>query len=263
MRSPRCSPHRLARARRRVPESLRTIERKNKAMKRTIRKIVMLLCCALLPFAAHGNGRQDTAALRLLAEQFLLAQAATLPGKASVRVAPPDNRLQLAHCDAPQAYLASGAKAFGKTSVGIRCSAPVAWNVFLPATVSVMASYVASAAPLSQGQRIDAADLVMRQGDLAALPAGVLTDPSQAQGRMLLMPVAPGMPLSRALLKSMPVVQAGQPVRLVAQGTGFSVTAEGRALTGGAEGDLVQARTASGQVIGGFAQADGTLAVRY
>ncbi len=232
-------------------------------MKRTIDKIVILLGCCLLPFATHGAERQDPAALRLLAEQFLLTQAATLPGKASVRVAPPDNRLQLARCDAPQAYLASGAKAFGKTSVGIRCSAPVAWNVFLPATVSVVASYVASAAPLAQGQRIDAADLMIKQGDLAALPAGVLTDPAQAQGRTLLMPLAAGMPLSRTVLKSVPVVQAGQPVRLVAQGAGFSVSAEGRALTGGAEGDLVQARTAGGQVIGGFAQADGTLAVRY
>lgn len=232
-------------------------------MKRTLERFFMLLCCGLLPFAAHGAERQDPAALRLLAEQFLLAQVATLPGQASVRVTAPDNRLQLARCDAPQAYLASGAKAFGKTSVGIRCSAPVAWNVYLPATVSVTAGYVASAAPLAQGQRIDAADLVMKQGDLATLPAGVLTDPAQAQGRTLLMPVAPGMPLSRSVLKSVPVVQAGQPVRLVAQGTGFSVSAEGRALTGGAEGDLVQARTAAGQLIGGIAQADGTLAVRY
>ncbi len=238
-------------------------ERKIEAMRRAIEQFVLLLCCCLPAVAAQGAGRQDPAVLRQLAEQFLLAQAATLPGKVSVRVAAPDPRMQLAQCDAPQAYLASGAKAFGKTSVGIRCSAPAAWNVFLPATVSVIADYVASAAPLAQGQRLDAADLVIRQGDLAALPVGVLTDRAQAQGRTLLMPVAPGMPLSRTQLKSVPVVQAGQPVRLVAQGAGFSVSAEGRALTGGAEGELVQARTAGGQVIGGFAQADGTLAVRY
>ncbi len=263
MRSARCSPHGLAHARRRLPESLRKIEREIEAMRRMIRSRFLLLCGCLAAVAAHGGARQDPATLRQLAEQFLLAQAATLPGKVTVRVAPPDNRLQLAHCDAPQAYLASGARAFGKTSVGIRCSAPVAWNVFLPASVSVIADYVASAAPLAQGQRLDAADLVIRQGDLAALPAGVLTDPAQAQGRTLLMPVGPGMPLARANLKSVTVVQAGQPVRLVAQGTGFTVSAEGRALTGGAEGDLVQARTAGGQVVGGFAQADGTLTVRY
>ncbi len=72
-----------------------------------------------------------------------------------------------------------------------------------------------------------------------------------------------GMPLSRSQLKSQPVVQQGQPVRLVAMGDGFSVSGEGRALTSGAEGDLVQARTASGQLVAGVAQADGVLSVRY
>ncbi len=103
----------------------------------------------------------------------------------------------------------------------------------------------------------------MKQGDLATLPAGVLTDAAQVQGRTLQLPVAAGVPLSRAMLRSQPVVQPGQQVRLVAQGTGFSVSSEARALTGGAEGDVVQARTAGGQVVAGVAQADGVLAVRY
>ena len=217
----------------------------------------------LLPALAQAGVRQDPAELMKTAEAFLLAQAANLPGTPSVKINLPDSRLQLAHCDAPQAYLPNGAKALGKTSVGVRCNAPVVWNVYLPATVSVATSYVATAAPLAQGQRLGVADIVIRQGDLASLPAGVLTDASQVQGRTLQMPVAAGMPVSRSMLKSQPVVRQGQPVRLVAQGAGFSVTGEANALTSGAEGEMVQARTASGQVIGGIAQGDGTLAVRY
>lgn len=224
----------------------------------------LLLLAWLLPMAtAHANDRQDLGVLRVLAEQFLLAQAASLPGTPSATVGPPDSRLQLARCPAPQAYAPAGARAIGKTTVGIRCDAPVPWNVFLPASVSVKTSYLASAAPLSQGQRLGSADLVTKQGDLATLPAGVLTDLAQAQGRTLQLPVTAGVPLSRAMLRSQQVVQPGQQVRLVAQGTGFSVSSEARALTGGAEGDVVQARTAGGQVVAGVAQADGVLAVRY
>ncbi len=228
----------------------------------------LLLLAGVLPMALataplHAADRQDLGELRLLAEQFLLAQAAGLPGTPAAKVGPPDSRLQLARCDGPQAYAPAGAKAIGKTTVGIRCDAPVQWNVFLPATVSVRTTYLASAALLSQGQRLGGADLVARQGDLATLPAGVLTDPAQAQGRTLQQPVAAGVPLSRAMLRSQPVVQPGQQVRLVAQGTGFSVSSEARALTGGAEGDLVQARTGGGQVVAGIAQADGALAVKY
>lgn len=228
-----------------------------------IAKKILLLGSMLPMAAAQATDRQDLGVLRALAEQFLLAQAASLPGTPSARIGAPDSRLQLARCDAPQAYAPSGAKTIGKTTVGIRCDAPVQWNVFLPATVSVRTTYLASAAPLSQGQRLGSADLVARQGDLASLPAGVLTDPAQAQGRTLQQPVAAGVPLSRAMLRSQQVVQPGQQVRLVAQGTGFSVSSEARALTGGAEGDVVQARTAGGQVVAGVAQADGVLAVRY
>ena len=94
----------------------------------------------LLPALAHAGARQDAGELAQLAEQFLLAQAANLPGTPSVKVNLPDSRLQLAHCDAPQAYLPNGAKAIGKTSVGIRCLAPVVWNVYLPASVTVATS---------------------------------------------------------------------------------------------------------------------------
>lgn len=226
-----------------------------------------LLALLVLPWLARADtrtaARQDLGVLMQVAERFLLEQVTVMPGTASVKVTPPDNRLQLARCDAPEPYLASGAKMLGRTSVGVRCASPVAWNVFLPATVSVTVSYVASASPLPQGQRLTAADLILKQGDLAQLPAGVLTDTAQAQGRSLQLAVAAGTPLSRAMLKTVILVQAGQPVRLVAQGAGFSVSAEGRAVTAGGEGDLVQARTPSGQVIGGIVQADGSLMVKY
>lgn len=226
-------------------------------------KFGTLAFLTLLPVLAQADTRQDLGELRQLAEQFLRAQAANLPGTPAIKVGLPDSRLQLARCDAPQASLPNGARLIGKTSVALRCIAPLVWNVYLPATVNVATSYVATAAPLAQGQRLGSADLVIRQGDLASLPAGVLTELSQAQGRTLQMPVAAGIPVSRSMLKSQPVVRQGQPVRLVAQGAGFSVSGDANALTSGAEGDMVQARTPGGQVIGGIAQADGSLAVRY
>ncbi len=210
----------------------------------------------------QSGARQDIAALKSVAEDFLLAQAANLPGNARVSLKNPDPRLNLAACPAPEPWLPAGSKALGKTAVGIRCAQP-AWQVLLPATVSVLTTYVASAAPLAQGQKLGVPDLVLREGDLASLPPGVLTDVAQAQGRTLQMPLAAGMPLSRSQLKSQPVVQQGQPVRLVALGQGFMISGEGRALTSGGEGDLVQARTAAGQLVAGIAQADGSLSVRY
>lgn len=218
--------------------------------------------CAVAQSTASA-ARQDPAALRVLAEQFLLRQAAAMPGVPNVQVNDPDPRVKLAACDTPEAFLMPSARTIGNTTVGVRCSAPVVWTVYLPARLGMTVDYVSSALPLAQGQRLAASDLIMKKGDLATLPAGVLTDATQAIGRTINLPVSAGMPVTSATLRKQVVVQQGQPVRIVASGAGFAISSEGRALTMGYEGDAVQARTASGQLITGKAQSDGSLSVRY
>lgn len=227
--------------------------------------LLCLLALALVIPRAHAQAapRQDLRALRAQAAEFLAAHAANLPGKATVSVNQPDPKLALAACEAPQFSLAPGARAYGKTTLVASCSAPVVWSVYLAATVKLISSYVVAAAPLAQGQRLSEADLTVRQADLASLPAGVLTDPAQGRQRSLLLPVAAGMPVTQSMLRREIVVKAGQSVRLLAQGPGFEISAEAQALSAGAEGEIVRARTASGQVVSGLAQADGVLALHY
>jgi flagella basal body P-ring formation protein FlgA len=64
---------------------------------------------------------------------------------------------------------------------GVRCTAPVL-DHFLQAQVSVVAEYVAAAVPLAQGQAIEPASWLV-QGDIAAMPNGIITDMAQAIGR--------------------------------------------------------------------------------
>jgi len=49
----------------------------------------------------------------------------------------------------------------------------------------------------------------------------------------------------------------------VSSGPGFRVSAEARALNSAAEGQIAQARTASGQVVSGVAKAGGVVEVAY
>jgi flagella basal body P-ring formation protein FlgA len=55
----------------------------------------------------------------------------------------------------------------------------------------------------------------------------------------------------------------GQTVRLVSQGSGFRVSADGKALANAAVGQLAQVRTASGQTVSGIARADGIVEVNF
>jgi len=223
-------------------------------------KLFSLLLLAAPLALAQAGARQDGAALRKLAEGYLQAQSAGLPGKVIIKVGAVDPRLALAACPAPEAFQQPGARPWGKTTVGVRCTAPV-WSLFLQAQVNVIADYVAAAVPLAQGQPIEASQLATIQGDIAAMPNGIITDMAQAIGRTPTVSLPAGTPLRLDALKSKPVVQQNQAVRIVSRGENFSVSGEGKAIGNAGEGQIVQVRTPRGAIISGTARNGGIVEV--
>jgi flagella basal body P-ring formation protein FlgA len=222
-----------------------------------------LLAAALSTSAAAQPGRQDIAVIKSTVEQFLQVQAGGLPGQVTVTVGAIDPRMSLAACPEPQAFFMPGARAWGKTTVGVRCATPSTWTVYIQANVTVVGEYIAAAAPLVQGQPIDANQLTTLKGDLTMLPPGIATDASQVIGRSATVSLPPGTPLRLDTLRSKPVVQSGQLVRLVSSGNGFSVSAEGRALSTAGDGQVVQVKTGNGQQITGIAKSGGMVEVAF
>jgi len=236
-------------------------------MKRLLTTAALL---ALLPAATaqqaaapRPGAYQDPAALKRSVEQFLQVQSGGLPGQVTVAVGAVDPRMNLAACAEPQAFFMPGARAWGKTTVGVRCASPTAWTIYIQATVTVVGDYIASAAPLAQGQAIEAGQLVTLKGDLTMLPAGIATDMGQVIGRSTNISLPPGTPLRLDTLRSKPVVQSGQLVRLVSSGNGFSVSAEARAMSTAGDGQVVQVKTSGGQQITGIAKAGGLVEVAF
>ncbi|OWY30943.1 flagella basal body P-ring formation protein FlgA [Herbaspirillum robiniae] len=207
--------------------------------------------------------RQNLQELQQTAEQFLKSQTSGLPGSVTVTVDPVDSRLNLAYCIEPQAFMPNGARLWGRTTIGIKCVAPSPWTVYVRANVQVISDYLVAAVPLAQGQTISAGDITRVRGDMSSLPSGVVTEESQAVGRVAAMSVRAGTPLRMDAIRNQRVVQQGQPVRVVSNGPGFQISTEARALTNANEGQMAQARTAAGQVVSGVAKAGGILEINY
>lgn len=222
-----------------------------------------LSALASASLAQTAPARQDHGALRQAVSQFLTVQAGGLPGQIGVTVGAIDPRLNLAACAAPEPFLPNGARAWGKTSVGVRCTAPSPWTVYIPAMVQVQGEYLAATVPLAQGQTIGPNDVARVRGDLTALPPGVVTDASQAVGYTVARTVAVGAPLRQDALRSQQAVAQGQMVRLVSSGPGFKVTSDGRALANGSDGQTIQVRAPNGQVVSGVARMGGLVEVAY
>ncbi len=205
-------------------------------------------------------GQQDPESIRRAALAFLQQQIAGLPGKTTATVTTAFPR-GLAACTTLEPFMPTGARLWGRTTVGVRCAGERPWTVYLQAKVTVQATYYVAARQIAPGEPLSAADLVARDGDLTVLPLAVITDPAQAIGSTALARISAGLPLRQDLLKSAASVSAGQTVRVVAAGPGFTISAEGSALANAAPGQSVRVRMAAGQIVTAVVKDAGTVEI--
>lgn len=199
--------------------------------------------------------------VRVVVEQFLLRQASGLPGKVSVQVVPPSGG-RAPDCILPDPFLPSGAAPWGRLAVGVRCGGDRPWTRYVQARVSVLTDYYVAARAMAPGETISAADLEMRQGDLAALPRAVVTDPTQVAGAVAANRIAAGSPMRTDLLKKSIAVKSGQTVNVTVEGDSFQLTSEGKVLADAATGNSVQVRLRNGQVVSGVVRSGDTIVLQ-
>ncbi|MDQ0568613.1 flagella basal body P-ring formation protein FlgA [Variovorax paradoxus] len=220
----------------------------------------------VLPALAAGLAAATSVAAAPLAgdaraavDKLLQAQIAGLPGKVSIRVEAPGAG-PLPACDALEAFLPRGAAAWGRVSVGLRChSDQKPWTRFVLAHVAVEGQYFVAVRNIEKGQAFGAGDFAVRTGDLTALPRSVVTDAAQLQGVVAANRIASGAPLRRELVRGVSVIQQGQTVKVVAEGPGYSVSTEARAMTSAGAGSTVRAKTLDGRLVSGIADEEGQI----
>lgn len=219
-----------------------------------------------LPALAAGLGAAASIAAAPLAgdaraavDKLLQAQTAGLPGKVAIRVDAPASGA-LPPCDALEAFLPRGATPWGRVSVGLRCHSELKpWTRFVLAHVAVEGRYFVATRAIDAGQPFGAGDVAAREGDLTTLPRSVLTDPAELQGVVAANRISAGVPLRRELVRGATVIQQGQTIKVVAEGPGFAVSTEARALTSAGVGTTLRAKTLDGRVVSGVADEEGQL----
>ena len=210
-----------------------------------------LLLASLSPFAAE---RQDAAVIQKSVADFLRTETIGMPGQVDFQVSAVDERLILPSCPQLQPFTPPGAKLWGSTTIGVRCISATPWTIYLPVRIKVTGAYLAASRPLAQGQTLGPDDVTPRTGELTQMPPGVLVEPTQAMGKVMLVGIASGQALRQDNMRSPLLVQSNQPVKIISKGPGFVVSAEGRAMSSAGDGQTVQVRTLSGQVVAGIAR---------
>jgi flagella basal body P-ring formation protein FlgA len=220
-------------------------------------------CAGLLALAAGVAGASLPPDLGSRLRLFVDQQPLPFDGEIDVVVGEPDPRLNLAACQRYEPFIPAGARLWGRVSLGVRCVEGAQWTVYVPVQVKVYGPALVAARPIARGQPLTADDVRQERVEWTQWPAGVLVvAPDQADGRVATRGIQPGEALRRDMLRSQPVFVAGEPIKVVYAGPGFSVNTEGKALTLGNDGQSAQAALTGGRVVTGVARPGKVLEVR-
>ncbi|MBA5601114.1 flagellar basal body P-ring formation protein FlgA [Pectobacterium aroidearum] len=188
--------------------------------------------------------------------QFFASRFQGSPNTVNVVIKSPES--QWPQCAAPQITLPGNTKMWGNVSLSIRCGQQ---RRFIQTEVQVTGNYVTSSRPINRGTTLTEKDISLTKGRLDLLPLRPILTLQGAQGAVLLRDLTPGQVITASMIRRAWVVKAGQSVQIIAQGEGFTINGEGKAMNNAAAGQAVRVRTANGQIISGITNEDGIILI--
>jgi flagella basal body P-ring formation protein FlgA len=176
----------------------------------------------------------------------------TQPLRLELTVGALDSRLRLAPCAHVEPYLPPGARLWGQSRVGLRCTdGTVKWNVSVPVTVRAFGNAWVVRGQVQAGSALTQADVVQVETDWAEDSSPVLIDSALWLGQTATRTLGTGQVLRSGLVRATQVFQAGTPVRVVAQGPGFQISSDAQALSAGVVGQMARVRMDNGRITSG------------
>jgi flagella basal body P-ring formation protein FlgA len=212
--------------------------------------------------AADATAWEPAESIRQVVEHFVRSRLPQQSQDARITVQGPVEGLHFPRCGHMQARDFGAANPFGAQTVEVACLTPQVWSLYLPVQVAWPQGAVVAARALSAGHVLTEDDLAVVQRDLSSLPAGVITKPAQAIGRVLQYGVAAGQSFTHGMLAGPQLIHYGQSVSLVALGQGIRLVALGTAMGNGRQGQTILARNVqSGKVVTGVVDGAGQIMV--
>ncbi len=216
---------------------------------RTIKRGLAATLLLLSPMA-QADGLQEKLTT------FFAQQLAGFSDDVKVTVRTPSNLYP--SCEQPSFTVTGTTKLWGNVNVLARCANE---KRYLQVAVQATGNYVVAAVPVARGSVLQSNSVTLKRGRLDQLPPRTMLDINQAQNAVSLRDVAPGQAIQLSMLRQAWRVKAGQQVMVVANGEGFSINGEGKALNNAAVAQNARVRMSSGQVVSGTVSADGNILI--
>lgn len=254
-------PHPFRRRWRRRRRSVATVTRP--LLISTLGGVLALLGQLATALAAEAP-RQSPAAIEHAAESFLRQALAAEYEHFEVSARGVDSRLSLEACDDTlEAFIPHGRDAARASTVGVRCTGSVPWTVYVRMEIEAQAKVAVAARLLRRGTVLRAGDLRLAERDVRRMHSDWFTDSESLIGLEVQRTLREGSPIRSRDVDQPLLIRRNDRIRIQGGSGGrVSITARGRALEDGREGERIRAENIdSGREVEGWVIDRGTIQI--
>ncbi len=230
--------------------------------------ILLVTMCSGVAAKANASAQlqgtvQTLESIQSAAATFVRANLPNGPAKHYVTAAALDPRLRLHACAAPlEAFSPHSNSLNARATVGVRCSAPAPWTLYVPVTIETEVSVLVLRRALARRARVALADVEPQVRRLPGSAAHFITDTASLQGHRLRRALPAGSALTVDALAPDILVRRGQQVTLIAEAGGVEIRAKGQALSEGGAQDRVRVQNVTSlKVVEGVVESDSVVRV--
>lgn len=158
------------------------------------------------------------------------------------------------NCNSPTLTVLNKNKLWGNLTITAKCEN---MTKYLQVYVAVKGNYVVANQSISAGTVITEQLIKTQSGQLDKLPSTIILNKSEVINHIALRNINNGEPIKNSMLQKNWYIKAGQTVKVIIDGEGYSVTSNGKALTNGALGESINIKLNNGNIIEGVVSVEG------
>ncbi|MBR2513380.1 MAG: flagellar basal body P-ring formation protein FlgA [Halomonas sp.] len=223
--------------------------------------VCFLTLCTSLQVQANDQDPTDQT-LTDVVQQFLYQHSQAMGQEVVIDISPPSPHLPA--CIAPEPFFPNANQTpIGRVSVGVRCGDNRRQVRYIQAQIDIVGSYSVASRDIERGTLITSDMLSQREGNLGDLAAQALTEQSDIIGMIAQRPIRSGSTFHAHYLQAPHLVERGQRVTVIAQGSGFRVSREGEAMANGAQGERIRVRFDTREMVTARVVGQGILIVDF
>ena len=238
----------------------RAVAASNQAVK--IISLALSLVCIAASWPAQADV-QSLAAIQASAESYVREHLPAVDRKHFVSANRLDERLRLQACASPlETFTTASAPIGSRSTIGVRCSAPVQWTLYVPVSVEVEVPVLVLRRALARRARVTQADVEPQIRRLPGLATQFIDDVTALQGHRLKRSLPAGTALTVDVLAPDILVRRGQQVTLIAAHGPVEIRAQGLAISEGGASDRIRVQNVNSlKVVEGIVESESIVRV--